>query len=240
MPRKKTMPYVCIFDPCEKPAVTKSLCSGHYAQLQKGKELTEIRDWEQRYCIGPECDRKVTARDLCNSHYRQWNEGRPLTVLRPHRTDFAPCAYEPCDRRAFANGWCAAHNSQMKSRGYLSEIQPRSKEPQWRTTQDGYVTKHVKQDGKTVVLSQHRVVMEEYLGRPLRDRENVHHRNGVRSDNRIENLELWISHQPSGQRVIDQLEWAHSIIETYGAEEDKLRLVLSSDEKTYTINRKAG
>lgn len=65
--------------------------------------------------------------------------------------------------------------------------------------------------------------MEEYLGRPLEAKENVHHINGVRNDNRIENLELWSTSQPAGQRAIDKLDWAREIIAKYAPEERKLR-----------------
>jgi len=65
-------------------------------------------------------------------------------------------------------------------------------------------------------IAEHTIVMSEILGRPLRQGENVHHKNGVRDDNRPENLELWIRSQPSGQRPADLVAWASEIIELYG------------------------
>ena len=64
-------------------------------------------------------------------------------------------------------------------------------------------------------LYEHVKVMSEILGRPLAPGENVHHINGVRDDNRPENLELWVVAQPSGQRPADLVAWAHEILRRY-------------------------
>ena len=52
---------------------------------------------------------------------------------------------------------------------------------------------------------------------PLFPDESVRHRNGVRDDNRPENLELWTRPQPPGIRVTDAVAWAYEILRRYGA-----------------------
>ena len=71
-----------------------------------------------------------------------------------------------------------------------------------RATKNGYTFEHI-------------LVVEAVLGRFLVPGETVHHLNGVKDDNRPENLELWIRPQPAGIRASDAVAWAHEILARY-------------------------
>lgn len=92
-----------------------------------------------------------------------------------------------------------------------------------RVTEDGYVVLTLAADDPLIEsvrsnrqMFEHRYVMSRHLERPLERDEIVHHRNGVRGDNRIENLELWTRSHPDGQRLEDVLLWATKLIDRYG------------------------
>lgn len=63
----------------------------------------------------------------------------------------------------------------------------------------GYV--HVRVNG--TLVAEHRKVLEDTIGRKLRPGESAHHKNGIRDDNRPENIELWVGPIRYGQRASD-------------------------------------
>ncbi len=67
----------------------------------------------------------------------------------------------------------------------------------------------------TKPVMEHRYRMAVKLNRPLTDDEIVHHIDGNKKNNSIENLELWNKSHPYGQRVVDKLVWAKKFIEKY-------------------------
>lgn len=75
-------------------------------------------------------------------------------------------------------------------------------------TPEGYVRRWI--DGRSQL--EHRWVIEQALGRHLWAYENVHHKNGRKDDNRLDNLEVWITAQPKGQRPEDLAAW---VVEHY-------------------------
>ena len=139
------------------------------------------------------------------------------------------CKLIDCNKIENAKGLCHPHYYRMRRYGdpyHTVQIQVTRKKPGdgkgWHNDQGYRMLRNTDHPNSTKygVIREHILVMSEHLGRPLLPHENVHHKNGVRDDNRIGNLELWTKSQPPGQRVSDKIRWAQEILETYGDDPD--------------------
>ena len=119
--------------------------------------------------------------------------------------------------KAHKGEYCSLQCSGRARRGVAKPQMRGENHPSWkggrvRWGKEGYVA--IRVDGEYVL--EHRKVMADHIGRPLTKDETVHHKNGVKDDNRIENLELKIGRHGKHQSVEDQLAWAREIVDRYG------------------------
>ena len=138
----------------------------------------------------------------------------------------APAVCPVCDgpfmqRRDGVPKTCSRHCARIKQHGRTDGHSGNWKGGRIVRKYDGYVYIQVKghpNANKAGYVRENRYVMEQAIGRHLFRHEEVHHLNGDRGDNRIENLELWSTSQPSGQRVEDKVAWALEMLNLYGVD----------------------
>ncbi len=235
---------MCQQSNCDRVVKAKGYCDIHYRRVKSGVDMgAPIKQklpngvYDGAVCKHLGCDRPVRTQGWCNAHHIRHLRGKsmdePVREIAKHGLKKGdPCPTLNCDRKVDIGGLCSVHYRRQlegrnldapmrrprKSRGGLDRLV--NDQGYVEVRRPGHFGKGLA--GKNIWFYEHRYVMECYLGRPLGEGENVHHKDSDRTNNQLENLELWFVQQPSGQRVVDLIKRSYWLRERYQHEREKL------------------
>lgn len=183
-----------------------------------GKAKTQVGP-----CSVDECEQDKYAHNLCRKHnQRRYKTGS--TELGPrvpwNKGPNEICIMDGCNNKHLSKGFCQKHY-----KSFVAWVDKDRVSEDWqkysKADEKGYTKLYKPNHPNTTkygMVMEHRLVMEEMIGRLLEKHETVHHKNGNRKDNRQTNLELWSIRQPKGQRIEDKVEYAMEILRQYAPE----------------------
>lgn len=193
---------ICLMD---KKNFSKGLCEQCYARNRYREKVGIPLDIPSRQnpvflelglCENCKKEKRIKKNELCRPCYNRTEEGHQEYLIRKR---------------------ISARKSTRRKSG-IDENAPlkyRSRGEGTICKKSGYHILGIFKDGKSKGIGVHRIEMEKKLGRSLKSYETVHHKNGIKHDNRIENLELWHKKHPPGRRVDDQIKWCIEFLEEY-------------------------
>ena len=126
---------------------------------------------ESRKHLTVEAKRKISEK----------NKGRPSSLKGRHLSKETKEKISKAHKGRFRNKTEFGGHKKQRQDGYICVYVPNHK----NATKEGYVMEHI-------------LIMEHHIGRYLKDDEVVHHKNKIRNDNRIENLQLMTFKEHAG------------------------------------------
>jgi hypothetical protein len=205
---------------CRRRAYARGWCGMHYKRwLRTG---SPVRGERPKRCAVDGCDGQARSRGWCHAHYQRWRASGDVQPDRPIRRA-GECGVDGCDRQRYARSLCNTHYRRWLQTGDARPEDPIRVVTGEGSLSHGYWKVQVPDEDRWLMpgldsAMEHRLVMARHLQRPLLDDEVVHHINGVRTDNRIGNLELWSTAHPKGQRVEDKVAFALDLLRRYAPE----------------------
>lgn len=212
--RKPRQKRPCLYIGCLEHSFSRGYCRYHYNVAKRDRLFTTPSS--ERVCSVDACGKWHHSAGFCAMHYERARNNGTLTGVPRVR-----CRVSGCTSYSGNQAMCAMHMSRFRRTGTtdLPLKQERQDSARW-VNASGYVVVFRPGhpncfDKSRGTALEHRLVMSDAMKRPLTNSETVHHKNGDRTDNRIENLELWSSRNPKGQRIPDKIEYALEILRMY-------------------------
>lgn len=239
--KRASHPEKCEAGNCDGRVVARGLCQRHYYRLRKYGDPHYTRkgkgyiDGNCRYLYKAGHPNSTKTGKIQEHIYvmsehlgRELNDNEAVIHINGDRLDNRLenlriekkeniCKIKRCRDVVHAKGFCSKHYSRFIKFGDPNKIL-QGESGEGTINENGYRLIYLPdhpnaQDGGRIL--EHRYMMSNKLGRPLMDFERVHHKNGIRHDNDLDNLELWVLSHPPGQKPQDLVRWAKEILEIY-------------------------